>query len=273
MTGLARPHRLTCPCGWSGSYPTLGYAEKARRLHSCDRDWSPKVCEHTARHEHGTAAAYTHCGCRCEPCRTATADAEATRVRARAYGRSNLVDAAPARAHVQGLVGQGMSLLRIAQISGVDRSMLTRLTVGKTRSAGRREIARRIARTTEARILAVTWDPADGGRPVNGDSTTRRLRALVAAGWWTSELSRRTGWDTAYIERLLRGRPVRPGTARRVHALYGELADTPPPPSPYATRARHIARSRGWQPPSRLGGRVIAGRPLETPDDREDYAA
>lgn len=261
-----RTHHRACECGWEGVYNTPGYADKAQRLHSCDTDWQPRSCAHGGRHQHGQRATYTHCGCRCWPCRLAMLEQVAESERNRAYGRSRLVDAQPARAHLAQLREAGMGWPRIAELSGVERSIVRRIIWGKARN-GRKETAQRITRDTEAALLAVTWDPADGGRPLDGDPTARRLRALVALGWWTAELARATGYGQAHIDRILHGHPkhrrVRPGTARRVHALYKHLADTPPPIGPYADRARRQAREKGWQPPLRIAGRVVAGNAIE----------
>jgi hypothetical protein len=261
-----RVHRRSCACGWEGVYNTTGYADKALRLHSCDTDWSPLPCSHGGRHHHGQRVTYTHCGCRCWPCRLAMLEDLDETTRNRAYGRSRLVDATAAREHVTNLREAGLGWPRIADLSGVEASILIRLVIGKTRN-GRRELSQRITRETEAAILTVAADPADGGRPVDGDTTARRLRALVALGWWPALLARETGYAQAYIDRILRGHPkhqrVRPSTARRVHALYRRLADAQPPRGPYADRARRQAAAKGWQLPVRVGGRVVAGQPIE----------
>lgn len=253
-------------CGWVGRYTTAGYAAKAHAAHSCDRDWSPVTCLHRTPHRHGTKSCYTHCGCRCVDCRTAAAESEAATKRARAYGRSRLVDAAPIRAHVTALLEQGMGWPRISQLSGVEASVLARLVWGKSRD-GRRELSQRVNRRTAERLMAVTYNPADGGPPVDGETTARRLRALVALGWWPMELARRTGWHQSYIDRLIRGGGrngvVRPRTARRVHALYVELATTAPPIGVYADRARAQAAAAGWARPIIVAGRVLAGQPIE----------
>lgn len=268
LTG-ARTHRAACDCGWTGSYTTPGYAAKAKAAHSCDVDWSPRACPHGGIHRHGTRACHTHCGCKCEPCRIATADDEAAMKRARAYGRTRYVPADRAREHVAGLIDLGMGVPRIATAAGLHRDTVERLVRRKWRK-GRWETARRIARGTEARLLAVTYDPADGGQPIDASATARRLRALVALGWWPSLLARESGYEQAYLDRLLRGvgkqARVRPGTARRVHALYLRLSVVEPPTGTYAERARRKAAANGWQPPARIGGRVLAGQPIDEPE-------
>lgn len=268
LTGTRDIH-ASCPCGWEGWYTTPGYANKARRAHSCELNYAPLACP---IHEHGSAAHNKHCGCRCWPCRLAAAEQEAARVKARAYGRQRHVDASPAREHVLALMGAGMGCPRIVELSGVEATVVRRLVWGKRRN-GRREFARRVSRGTESALLALTWNPADGGRPVDGDATARRLRALVALGWYPALLAREVGWNRAYFDRVLHASGkqvrVRPGTARRVHRIYARLVDAPPPTGTYADRARRQAAERGWSPPLRIHGRVLMGRPI----DEEGWAA
>lgn len=262
LTG-ARTIHTSHPCGWEGWYTTPGHAERAHRMHSCDLDYTPRACP---IHDHGSAAHYKHCGCRCWPCRLATLDQEEARRKARAYGRGRLVPAVTAREHVLALMDAGMGWPRIAELSGIEGSVLIRLIWGK-RMRGRREISQRVTRATEAALLAVTWNPADGGRPVDSDTTARRLRALVALGWYPALLAREVGWNRAYFDRVLfaKGKQVkvRPGTARRVHAIYTRLADAPMPTGTYADRARREAAERGWKPPLRVAGRTLTGTPIE----------
>lgn len=262
LTGT-RTHYASCPCGWEGWYTTPGYARRAHGLHSCDLDYAPLTCP---IHQHGSPAHYKHCGCRCWPCRLATNDQELARKRARAYGRQRYIDATPARLHVRALMDAGMGWPRIAELSGLEGSVLCRVIWGKTRN-GRRELSQRISRHTADALLAVTWNPADGGAPVSGDTTARRLRALVAMGWYPALLAREVGWNRAYFDRVLymSGKQirVRPGTARRVHEIYTRLADAPPPTGTYADRARRKAAELGWMPPLRVFGRALTGSAID----------
>jgi hypothetical protein len=260
---LRRTEHTSCTCGWEGWYTTPGYAARAHRMHSCEYDYKPVSCR---IHQHGSAAHYKHCGCRCWPCRRATIDQEADRDRARAYGRGRYVDAQAAREHVRALMNAGMGWPRIVELSGVDAAVIRRLIWGKRRGR-HREISARVGRETEARLLAVTWNLADGGPPVDGETTARRLRALVALGWYPALLAREVGWNRAYFDRVLyaTGKQirVRPGTARRVHAIYRRLADAPPPRGTYADRARRQAIDRGWAQPLRVAGRALIGTPID----------
>lgn len=262
LTGTRTVH-TSCGCGWEGWYTTRGHADRAHRMHSCDVNYTPITCQ---IHDHGSAAHYKHCACRCWPCRLATLEQEAARLKARAYGRERMVDAGPARAHVRALMNAGMGWPRIVALSGVNATVVRRLVWGKKRN-GRRELSQRVTRATEAALLAVAWNLADGGRPVAGETTARRLRALVALGWYPALLAREVGWNRAYFDRVLyaSGKQVRvrPGTARRVRAIYARLVDAPPPTGTYAARARREAAKRGWMPPLRVSGRALVGPSIE----------
>ena len=262
LTG-ERTHHATCPCGWEGWYTTPGYAARAKAMHTCG-DYTPRAC--AVRHDHGTPAHYKHCGCRCWPCRLAMLDQCGASTRARAYGRARYVDATAAREHVAHLLELGMGTPTIARAAGISRDTVERIVHRKWTPRGW-ETSKRISRTTEAALLAVTYSPADGSQSIDGAATARRLQALVAAGWWPSLLARESGYEQAYLDRLLhrKGKQarVRPGTARRVHALYRRLATAPRPTGTYADRARRKAAANGWAPPVILGGRVIAGAPVD----------
>lgn len=296
----ARLPRDTTPvceaCGWYGKTTTAGLAAHALRLHSCDRqrqrdaararheqrmaaiDRTPKPCLHKhANHQHGTNAAYALDRCRCVPCSRARVAADGLRTRQKAYGRYNrYVDAEPARRHIRSLMGQGMGLKRIVTVSDLSQGMLWKLLYGKPRvdARGRRRPprpSRRILATTEARILAVQLDLADGA-VVDGTFTARRIQALVANGWSMSKIADRLGINRSNFTPIAHGhRKVTVGTARAAFALYKELVDVAPPESNQreriaASRARNYARATGWQPPLRIGDRAWLGGPLDQPD-------
>jgi hypothetical protein len=272
LTGERTVH-ASCPCGWEGRYTTAGYATKAKAGHSCDTDYAPRACRQDKPHAHGTAAHYKHCGCRCWPCREAILDQYERSTKARAYGRQRLVDAEPARQHVRALMDAGMGWPRLVELSGLDGSVLIRLVWGK-KMRGHREVSKRITRETEAALLAVNYDPADGSGGIDAETTVRRVRALTALGWWPSELARITGMNRDIILRLLHGQPkVRPGTARRVHMFYNTLAQADPPFGTYADRARRQAAERGWAPPLRIAGRLLSGQAIEMPEPKRRRAA
>lgn len=282
-------HRRSCRrCGWTHTARTAGIADRAKRSHSCEHqltrrgarlrgefrrslvDRTPQPCRHLyAAHEHGTYACYVADECRCPPCSAANRDYERDRTRQQAYGRWNgLVDADPARQHLLALMAAGMGLKRIVAVSDLSQGMLWKLIYGKKRPDGSRTPSRRIRPATEARILAVGLDLADGAVIDNGPST-RRVQALVAAGWSMSKLAHRLGIEPGNFHALAHGtRRVTVETAKAVHQLYVDLVGVAPPENGHrdriaASRARRYAAEHGWAPPLRIGGRAWIGTALD----------
>ena len=208
-----------------------------------------------ARHRHGTYAARKRDGCGCEPCVQAGRRYAKRQSHLGRTGRSNLVDAQPARDHVRQLLKAGLTLGQIEQRSGVHRTGLRHL-VG-TGSDGR-PAAARVRRDTAARLLAVA--AARVGEETNGlvdpAGTRRRLQALVATGWTQSALARRLGVLPANLPKIVHGgrSAIRVATRDAVRALYDELWDQPPPALTPAergarTRALTLAAAHCWPPP------------------------
>lgn len=274
-------------CGWEGTYSTAGMADYSKRRHACDRrvaaaarsagyaerlaqiDRTPKPCLHkVAQHQHGTPACYVLDKCRCIPCSRSVTARESERSRLQAYGRyDRYVDADKARAHIRGLMSQGMGLKRIVEVSDVSQGVLWKLLYGK-RPPGRANAARkptvRVLRTTEQRILAIELDLADGAK-IDGADTARRIQALVACGWSMSKIAARLGILRSNFTPLAHGRRgVTVEHARAMHALYRELVNVEPPRATHRdkiayTRSRGLALEYGWREPLRVNGRAWVG--------------
>lgn len=297
-------YRRSHSCGWSGVYETKARADYAKRRHSCDRaqrlaeqhtngerlraavDKTPKPCHHKrTTHEHGTYACYVLDACRCPDCTKAATIYDRDRLRQHAYGRwDNYVDADPVRDHVNALRDAGMGYKRIGQIAGVSGSTMTKLLFGHYAPGpggrnGRGELlrgpAKRVRKDTAEKILAVQLELASKAI-IDGADTARRLQALMSIGWSAAKLGHRLGILPSNMTPLLWGqRPVTVETAKAVHALYVELADTAPPESEHrdkiaAARARNYARTNGWVPPLRINGRLVVGQAVPTEVDTDD---
>lgn len=288
-------YRRSCrTCGWTGTYDTAARGDYAKRKHSCEKkqrvdatrargdsirirnanlDRTPRPCHHKqTTHEHGTHACYALDTCRCLPCAEAHSLYEQQRVRNNAYGRSNYVDADPARQHIRALMDRGMGLKRIVAVSDVSQGALWKLIYGKRRPDGTQQPSKRVTRDLERRILAIEFDLADGAK-VDGQQTARRLQALVANGWSGSKLADRLGMLRTNFTPLLHGRRgVLVSTVKAVHALYAELVDVDPPEATHrdkisVSRARRYAQQNGWAKPLRINGRAWIGKALDLPDD------
>lgn len=193
--------------------------------------------------DHGDARRYAR-GCRCRACTTAATARDRQCAYLRETGRGLLRDTTRAAEHLARLRDAGMSDAAIgaaARITGPHlRDIITR--------------QKRIHIDTERRILAVPIPPpgpSESHVRVAADGTVRRLRALVADGWPTSELARRLGLHLPYLRFLLR-RPaaVEHRTAvavRDLHAAFAGLRPEKRGADPGAAeRARRYATRKGW---------------------------
>lgn len=268
---------LSCDdCGYQTRRTTAGQAERSLRLHSCETtrmraaraeraaarqaaSGPVRDCQHVhVHHEHGHRLAYIRDKCRCRACRDANAAYQATIDRAKAYGTWNpYTDAEPVREHVRWLMSQGMGWQRVARIAGISSGAMTKLLYGHPLPDGtRRAPSKRLRHEAAAKLLAVhpDLDLLGAKALIDGTGTRRRLQALVAAGWSQSKIAARMGMTGANLNRVFnRSDLVHASTARAVRDLYDELWDTPPPEREHrdkiaASRARSLARRRGWMP-------------------------
>lgn len=196
------------------------------------------TCEHPqAEHFHGTHACYVLDRCRCLPCSRSNARYERSRAKWLAGVVPHpLVEAEPARQKALELMDGGMSLKRIAKVSGVAQSSLGKLVYGIPTQG--RPPSKKVHRETAAKILDCPLDVADGAR-VDGREARRIVAELVKRGWWKAEISRRiTGNPNAYaLQRTNKSKQVTAGTLRalrrlltepvpkRVHAPTGKMYD------------------------------------------------
>lgn len=222
-------------------------------------DRAPKPCLHKrANHEHGSYACYVLDRCRCLPCCFASSEYDRQLKRRNAYGRSNYVDAAPARAHVATLMAAGVGLKQIVKKSGIPQGALWKLVYGKKRPDGTQTPSRRITRQNEDRLLAL--DPSDrtllaDGARVDPTGTRRRLQALACLGWSINRLADESGLDRQRLDHALHGGQAVVSTVTAVVALYERLWDQPAPARDHrekiaAARAINRARNEGWAPPA-----------------------
>lgn len=285
---MSRRVKRSCrTCGWSGTYTSIGRADYAKRIHSCEKwsaklagqrrraerlatvDRTPQPCLHKrANHKHGTRAAYVLDQCRCLPCSKANAAAELHRERQKAYGRyDRYVDAEPVRQHLTALRQYGIGLKAIGKLAGVSSGSLTKIYYGTYASIegpnqGRygagdlvRGPAKRVLRTTAERLQSVQAVPANlpATRPDPHRTPQARayLRALVALGWSQAKLARRLGMQASNFARVVTSADaMKRQTVDAVLALYAELSMTPPPES---NQRERIAASRARRRAKELG--------------------
>lgn len=187
-------------------------------------------------------------GCRCTPCYDANrAWTKAYRYRASLNGGATTIDATQVREHLT-MLSQAMSLNCVELVSGISRSTLRAVRLGKVK---------RVRPVTARAILAVSLDQSDLGRHwMDARSTRRRLQALHALGYSVESLEKMTGFSKANMRRVMFGdrRMVHGETADKVRAAYETHSMRLPVASNrfeqgHITRARTRAERLGWPPP------------------------
>lgn len=187
---------------------------------------------------HGRLSTYTHHKCRCLKCTARMNAWEANRRRQKAYGTWNpWADAEPVRAHVQAVLGAGLTRAQVAAAAPVNVKVVDNLLD---------EPSRRIRPANAAALLSVQAPdiPPAGGVAITDPTRPRReLQALVAGGWPMRYLGRRADLDLHTVIGIIYGRrQARAGTAHTIHALYGQLWDQTP--AEHRIRPHDIARSQ-----------------------------
>lgn len=166
------------------------------------------------RYPHGTRARYV-AGCRCEPC------AEENRAYARLRGKlcrggegNGLVPVVAVLAHLRKLSKAGVGRRRIAVLARVPPS-----TIGKIRKGARVSIRR----ATEARILAVGPEGAQGAALVPAGPTWKKIRRLLAEGFTKTDLAARLGSKGKTPALQLKGDRILARNAHAVSRLYRSI--------------------------------------------------
>jgi hypothetical protein len=195
---------------------------------------------------HGTNACYNE-GCRRPECTAAHREVQRHQRRMAAYGRWDpWIPADKVRAHVRGLMAQGVSFRRTAHEAGVSYWTVERLLYGDSSGPP----PKNIRKDTGLRLLAVqaTADLVSDVASIDSTGTVRRLQALGCVGHAQADLAERLGVRPDHLGRIRRTGSVSAGLARAVAALYDELWDVHPQGNT-ADRARLAAKRFGWVSP------------------------
>ncbi|MET8430065.1 hypothetical protein [Nocardia sp. NPDC004860] len=155
----------------------------------------------------------------------------------RANGIEVFADPAPVRAHIQKLMGWGMTLEMISQ--GADCSgQAVRFIVDGTFPRAKAELAQR--------LLAVDHRPRPSQWFALAIGARRRIEALNAMGWQSQYLAERLDiYDRVRLQLMIKQPRIRYTTWHAIHELYEELSDKPGPGRNTMVRARN----RGLMPP------------------------
>ncbi|MCU1418702.1 MAG: hypothetical protein JWP32_2876 [Schumannella sp.] len=215
-------------------------------------------------HKHGRAGTcYNEHRCRCEACVDHNRLVKRRAYRLRAYGlpTSNLVDAQPAREHIEHLQAFGIGAKQIAVMAGIQHAKVSHILWGSSVATPKRYRppvpAKRIAQATETAILAVRPDvhallptttiPARG--------TQRRVQALITLGWTHTELAHRMGTSPEHLSYILMHQNrVQAWTHLAAMAVFDSLWNVTPPADTRTaqtarTRMKNHAAARRWVPP------------------------
>lgn len=195
------------------------------RLHTC------------AKHEPGERACYHRCGCRCDPCKAANS----RYAKAHKLGVRSRVPAELVRAHIDLLIGRGMTQAQICEASGVGTGTMCRITHG---------VHDTVSRHLAAAILAVQPQRIEKVRAgwVDACGTRLRLHALSAIGWTWTAIAAEMGVHQESVQRWSTAHTVNASSRAAVIAAYERLWNQPQGD----VRALASARKNGWLPPMGL---------------------
>ncbi|MPY47079.1 hypothetical protein [Streptomyces acidicola] len=218
---------------------------------------------------HDTLTCYTDYKCRLPECVDRYNAWSRDRERAIADGTwQPLLDAEPIRQHLLTLHAAGITIHRVAQLTGLTYRSVRSFTQHDYGNAAPRR--HRATREVAAKILAINLDEHTPA-VVSPIGTQRRFRALVAIGWPTVHTAIRAGLHPSNRNSMLRYPTIQARTAQRVAAVYDEMRhESPAKHGISATsikRAKLQAQRERWAPPSywdEVGG-------IDDPDFEPQY--
>lgn len=208
----------------------------------------------TARREppnHDTLTCYTDYQCRLPACVERANEWGRTRRQAMNDGTwEPLLDAEPVRQHLLALHAAGITIHRVAALTGIGYKNVRGFTQHDYSNAAPRR--RRVTRDVAERLLAITVETHTPGY-VSPLGSRRRVEALAAIGWPSVHLARAAGIHPSNRTTILAGKTMRAGTAARIAKAYEELKRQKP--ERHGIRRSSISASRlrakelRWPPP------------------------
>ena len=200
---------------------------------------------------HDTLTCYTDYRCRRPDCVDRYNTWGRDRERAIADGTwQPLLDAEPVRQHLLALHAAGITIHRVATLTGMTHRSVRNYTQHDYGHAAPRR--RRITREVAERILAINPAEHTPGH-VEPLGSRRRVEALAAIGWPSIHLARKAGIHPSNRTTILAGPTMRASTAQRITDAYDELKRLKPARhgvrKSSMSRAVKQARDLRWPPP------------------------
>lgn len=200
---------------------------------------------------HNNLTCYVSYHCRRPEC----VDRYTQRNQARRLAHANgtwdkLIDAEPVRQHLLALHAAGITIHRVATLTGMDRAGVRMFTQHgyKNREPRRRRVTPEVAH----RILALDINEITPSK-IGATGLQRRVQALAAIGWPTENVASRAGLSPRHISTLVQQPTVLASTAHAVAVAYDELrhisARRNGVAKNVASRARNRAAAKRWPPP------------------------
>ncbi|MFC7929135.1 hypothetical protein [Streptomyces cinereoruber] len=197
---------------------------------------------------HGTLSRRKYHGCDCDKCRTAYNSYQRSRYRRVGYGTwQPFVDADPVRQHLANLRAAGYSAEVVANAIGQYVATINAIIypVGGV-------VRQRVRPALAEAILAVTPESLTPALlPAAG--STRRIHALIAAGWTTCRIAQELGVRQPRVPEIARQKTVTRSVADRMSACYEKLRRLRPEDhgvtATAALRSRLMAERKGWRDP------------------------
>lgn len=201
---------------------------------------------------HDTLTCYCDYQCRLPACVQRYRAWENNRYHAIANGTwQPLLDAEPVRQHLLHLHAAGITIHRVATITGLTHRAVRNFTQHDYGNTAPRK--RRVTREVAAKILAVnTRDHTPGN--VDSTGSRRRLHALMAIGWPLLYTAQHAGIHPSNRSVIVARPTIRATTAQKITAAYDELKNRKParhgirPTS--IKRAKQQASANRWPPPA-----------------------
>lgn len=200
---------------------------------------------------HETLTCYTDYRCRLPECVDRYNAWCRDRGRAIADGTwQPLLDAEPIRQHLLTLHAAGITIYRVAALTGLTYKSVRSFTQHDYGNAAPRRY--RVTREVAAKILAINTEDHTPGL-IHPIGSQRRVQALVALGWPTIHTARRAGLHPSNRNTIFQAPTMRATTAQRIADTYDEMRHQRPARHGVSAtsikRAKKQAADRRWPPP------------------------